>query len=260
MTARSTDETAEGTSIPGRVRSALESVTDPELDRSIVELDYVDEVRVDTDESETHVHVVFTLPTAWCSPAFAWMMAVDARDAAEALPAVDDCTVELREHMHQTEVNHGVNEGLPFAEAFPDAEDGIADLRSTLDEKAVLSRQYAAVESLLDAGLDLEQVARLERSDLDRGAAEDRIAVDVPDAALGVVVPAADIDRYLEKARSLDYFAASDRLFRTPEGEPIAPDDAELVHRRARLAQVNMDGQGGVCDALHQARQSGASD
>jgi len=260
MPANSTEDPADSTPTPDQVRAALKSVTDPELDRSIVELDYIDEIRIEARGNSAHVHVAFTLPTAWCSPAFAWMMAVDTRDAAEALPTVADCTVELREHMHETEVNHGVNEGISFAAAFPDAEDGITHLRASLDEKAVLSRQYTAVETLLDAGLDLEQIAQLEYSDIDRDAAANGIAVDVPGAALGVVAPAAAIDRYLEKARSLDYFTASNRLFRTPDGAPIDPADAELVHRRARLAQVNMDGQGGVCDALHQARQSEASD
>ena len=32
------------------------------------------------------VTVEFTLPTAWCSPAFAWMMATDARDEVDSLP------------------------------------------------------------------------------------------------------------------------------------------------------------------------------
>lgn len=262
MAADPTPESTDADAAPAaeRVRSALEPVTDPELDRSIVELDYVDEIRVDAGGDGAAVHVAFTLPTAWCSPAFAWMMATDARDAVEALPAVDTCTVELREHMHETEVNRGVNEGLPFADAFPDAEDGVADVRATLDEKAVLARQYAAVEALLDAGLDLEQAAALERTDLDWSAGDDRVAVDVPGASFAVAAPADALERYVEKARELDRFADADRLFRTPDGDPIDPGDAELVHRRARLAQVNMDGQGGVCDALHRARQSGASD
>jgi metal-sulfur cluster biosynthetic enzyme len=260
MTPESTDKQADGIPTPDRIRSVLEPVTDPELDRSIVTLGYIDDIHIEDSENTTHVHVAVTLPTAWCSPAFAWMMTADARDAVEALTSVDNCTIELREHMHKTEVNHGVNNRLSFAEAFPDAEDGITALRSTLDEKAVISRQYGAVESLLDAGLTLEQIARLERSDLNQDAAEDRIAVDVPGAAFTVVASAAEIDRYLAKARSLGYFADSDRLFRTPDGDPIAPDNAELIHRRARLAQVNMDGQGGVCDALHQARQSEPSD
>jgi hypothetical protein len=32
------------------------------------------------------VTVEFTLPTAWCSPAFAWMMATDARGEVDSLP------------------------------------------------------------------------------------------------------------------------------------------------------------------------------
>ena len=45
-------------------------VTDPELDESIVELDYVDQIDIGDDDVTVH----FTLPTAWCSPAFAWMI------------------------------------------------------------------------------------------------------------------------------------------------------------------------------------------
>ncbi|MFA9516137.1 iron-sulfur cluster assembly protein [Halopenitus sp. H-Gu1] len=237
------------------VLETLESVTDPELDRSIVELEYPDEIRIE-GETDVSVHVAFTLPTAWCSPAFAWMMATDAREAVESLPEVADCTIELREHMHEREVNRGVNGGLPFSEAFPDAEDGIGDLRESLDEKAVLSRQYVAVERLLAAGIDLDQIAVLDRGDLDRGIADDRIAVSVPGREFEVTVPAEPLERYLEKAEELGRFERTERLFRTPDGTLIDPENAELVHRRARLARVNMDGQGGVCDALHEARQS----
>lgn len=49
------------------VRERLDEVRDPELDRSIVDLDYVDEIRIE----EGTVAVAFVLPTAWCSPAFA---------------------------------------------------------------------------------------------------------------------------------------------------------------------------------------------
>ena len=241
------------------VRGALSTVTDPELDRSIVELDYVDEIAFEPREEGTAVSVAFTLPTAWCSPAFAWMMATDARDAVEALSGVAECEVELREHMHEDEVNRGVNERLSFEESFPDAEDGIADLRATLDEKARMARQYDAVEALLDAGLDGDQIATLRRDDVDRFD-DDCLAVYVRDGDVGVTLDADAVDRYLRKARTVDLFEGSDRLFRTPEGEPFDPEAFELVHRRGRLAQVNMDGQGGVCDALHDARREQLGD
>ena len=249
------------------VRDALASVTDPELDRSVVELDYVDEVSFapaeggsESDGEGVVVSVAFVLPTAWCSPAFAWMMTADARDAVSALPGVTDCEVELREHMHAAEVNEGVNRGLPFAEAFPDAEDGIADLRATLDGKARLARQYDAVETLLDAGLSGEQVASLRREDVDRRGDGDRLDVYVRGGSLAVTVDADPVERYRRKAEETGLFEGSDRLFFTPEGDPIGAGEFETVHRRARLAGVNMDGQGGVCDALHRARQSAESD
>lgn len=230
------------------VRDRLDRVTDPELDESIVALGYVDEIDVDG----TRVAVEFTLPTAWCSPAFAWMMATDARDEVEALPGVERVTVHLREHMHEEEITDGVNERLSFEEIFPDADGGVADVRRTLAEKARLARQYDAVEALLDAGLGDRQIVRLEPTDL---WLDDPVVVFVRDRAVGVPVPANPIDAYLERARETGLIADDHpELFRTPEGEPIQRSDFELVHRRCRLAGVNQGGQGSVCSALHEAR------
>jgi metal-sulfur cluster biosynthetic enzyme len=248
-------ETASGPRLDD-VRVALDSVTDPELDRSIVELDYVDEISLERRRNETHVSVWFTLPTAWCSPAFAWMMASDARDVVESMAGVARCEVTLRAHMHADEINEGVNDRLAFAEAFPDAEGGVDEIRATLDSKARLARQYDAVETLLTAGVTLEQVARLSRDDVEWLPGGDSVVVTVRDGTVGIVVRAAPLRRYLEQAATVGlYDDGDDRLFRTPDGEPIDPERAELVHRRARLASVNMSGQGGVCDALHRARQ-----
>ncbi|ADB62600.1 protein of unknown function DUF59 [Haloterrigena turkmenica DSM 5511] len=257
------------TSAPSRtaVRDRLDRVTDPELDRSIVELEYVDRIEIDGDR----VGVDLTLPTAWCSPAFAWMMTVDARDEIESLPTVDDARITLHEHMHEAEINRSVNEGLSFAEAFPNADGDVAAVRAELDEKARVARQYDAVETLLEAGLDGEAIVGLRLRDLDGlestedgnersvGESEDAdetVAVYVRERAFAVAVPSAPIERYLEKARETDLVSApDDRLFRTPEGEPIDPDSFDLVHQRGRLAQVNMSSQGGICDGLREARE-----
>ncbi|ODR82392.1 metal-sulfur cluster biosynthetic enzyme [Haladaptatus sp. W1] len=254
------------------VRSALDEVTDPELDRSIVELEYIDDIAIEpgeptdldsagdlnrSDESGAHVEVSFTLPTAWCSPAFAWMMAIDGREAVESLPGVARCEMHLNDHMHASEVTEGVNGGRGFEETFPDADGGIEATRATLDSKARLARQYVAVEALLAAGVTHEQIAAMSRGDCHRLPGGESVAIDVRGGALAVVVDADPLDRYLAKAEGVGCFAdGDDRLFRTPEGDPIDPDRAELVHRRARLARVNMDGQGGVCAALHEARRS----
>jgi metal-sulfur cluster biosynthetic enzyme len=242
-------DTADGPTASA-VRERLDRVTDPELDTSIVELGYVDEVRVEGHEAV----VAFTLPTAWCSPAFAWMMAVDARDEAEALPGVDRARVELREHMHDEAISRGVTERQTFGEAFPDADGGIAAGRAKLDDKARIARQHEATGALLDAGLSGDQIARLTLDDV--SVDEDRAHVWVDDGALAVSVDADPVADYLEKARAVDLFDDDDALFRTPEGERVDPEEFDLVRKRTRLARVNMGGQGSVCDALHEARRA----
>ncbi|MBZ6495085.1 iron-sulfur cluster assembly protein [Natrinema longum] len=233
------------------VRDRLDRVTDPELDRSIVALEYVDAIEIDAQR----VAVDLTLPTAWCSPAFAWMMAIDARDEVESLPAVEESRITLHDHMHETEINRGVNERLSFGEAFPDADGDVAAVRAELDEKARVARQYDAVETLLEAGLDGESIVDVRVRDLEIDRSTDTVAVYVQDRSFAVTVPPEPIERYLEKARKTDLVSEPDTpLFRTPEGDPIDPGSFALVHRRGRLARVNMSSQGGICDGLREAR------
>ena len=241
---------------PEAIRARLDRVTDPELDESIVDLNYID--RIDIGAEDVTVH--FTLPTAWCSPAFAWMMAVDARDELESLDGVERAEVYLRDHMHETEINEGVNGRKSFEASFPDADGEVASLRATLDDKARLSRQYEAVEALLEAGVTPEQICSLTPADVDIEATPRRegarASVYLAEKAFAVTVDARPLDRYLCKARAVNAVTSDDdRLFRTPEGDTIDPDSFELVHRRGRLAQTNMTGQGGVCDALNESRR-----
>lgn len=233
------------------ITERLRRVDDPELDESVVDLGYVETVRVDGD----HVHVTFRLPTAWCSPAFAWMMATGIRDEVGSLPRVDAVTVDLRDHMHADEITDGVNGRRPFRDAFPDATDGVDAVRRKLDEKARLARQHAAVDALLDAGLAPAQIVDLTRDQLSRDPDAGRTVVSLRDDAVFVAVDDAPLASYLEKARATDIVTAGDdRLFADPDGDPIALDAFELVQARARAARVNVDGQGSVCAALHDAR------
>ena len=61
-----------------QVRAALDTVTDPEIDESVAALEFVSRIEV-SDEND--VSVEFRLPTFWCAPNFAFMMASDTRDA-----------------------------------------------------------------------------------------------------------------------------------------------------------------------------------
>jgi metal-sulfur cluster biosynthetic enzyme len=229
------------------VRHRLDRVEDPELARSIVDLDYIDTIDIDGG----HVLVQFTLPTAWCSPAFAWMMAVDAREEIEDLEWVREARIELCDHMHEEEITTGVNARDSFEETFPDADGGVADVRATIADKARISRQREAIETLLEAGVDPEQVVALDRSDVTLADEDAHVSLE----GLSIVVDRAPIENYLRRAADSGHVTApDDTLFLTPEGDPIPADRLDLVQKRSRLAGVNIDGQGAVCDALHRAR------
>jgi metal-sulfur cluster biosynthetic enzyme len=192
----------------------VDRVHDPELDQSIVELEYIDSVTID----DGHVTVAFVLPTAWCSPAFAWMMATGIRDEVGGLP-------------------------------------GVEAVRRKLDEKARFARQFAAMTALQDAGLDPAQLTALTRADLDLSFAADRAAVAVRDGALSVTVPREPLADYLEKARATGLVTdGSDSLFADRESEPLSPDGFEAVRRDARVARSNIEGQATICASLHEAR------
>lgn len=260
MSSRTSNPSGEGSE--SAVRDRLDRVTDPELDRSIVELDYID--RIDIEGGR--VSIAITLPTAWCSPAFAWMMLADAREEVEALPWVDTARVRLRDHMHGEEITEGVNSGASFAETFPDATGGIEDVRATLDDKARQARQHEAVTALLEAGLEPAQIVELTRDRIELAPdridptpagneAADRAHVSVRD--ITVVVDREPIAAYLRKAEETGHVTGpDDRVFLTPEGEPIPLDRFEEVHRLTRLAGINMDGQGAVCEALNESRRA----
>lgn len=245
-----TSEPADPTGDPqgtAAVRERLDRVEDPELARSIVELDYIDAIDIDGDR----VEVRFTLPTAWCSPAFAWMMATDARDEVEALDWVREARIELCDHMHGAEITTGVNARDAFGETFPDADGGVAEVRAAIADKARVSRQREAIGALIDAGVDPEQVVALERADVDVAGDEAHVDLD----GLSVVVDAAPVADYIDRVETSGHVKEpDDTLFLTPEADPIPADRLDVVQKRSRLASVNMGGQGAVCDALHRAR------
>ncbi len=235
------------------IRERLDHVHDPELDRSIVELQYVESIEID----DGAVTVAFVLPTAWCSPAFAWMMATGIRDEVEEISGVTSVTVRLSDHMHGDEIMTGVNQRRSFDSVFEDAEDGIMAVQQKLDEKARFARQHSAIKTLQQAGLDPDQIAPLTRADVELDFSSDLAAVTVQDGALTVTVARDPLAKYLNKARETGLIDdESDRLFADREGEPLAsdPESFESIVRDTRLASANIEGQGAICESLHESR------
>jgi len=140
---------------------------------------------------------------------------------------------------------------------FEDAEAGIEAVQRKLDEKARFARQHSAITTLQQAGLDPNQIAPLTRADVDLDFSSDLAAVTVQDSALTVTVARDPLAEYLTKARETGLVTSeSDRLFADREGEPLAsdPEQFESTVRDARLAATNIEGQGAICESLHESR------
>src|SRR5712691_9387596 len=133
------------------VLDALRGVIDPELDESLVDLGFVESVRVD----DAVVDVVLRLPTFWCAPNFAYLMANDAREAILRKPGVRQARIALKDHAYSDEISVGVSSGARFETIFTGQAEGddLETLRRVFHTKAFGMRQEQLVRCLLDAGL-----------------------------------------------------------------------------------------------------------
>src|ERR1700761_1103700 len=112
-----------------QVRAALDTVTDPEIDESVTTLEFISRLEVD---AENDVCIEFRLPTYWCAPNFAFLMASDMRDAVAEIPWVRNAKVELLDHFSAELINRGVALRQDFRDAFPgETDDDLRALRQT---------------------------------------------------------------------------------------------------------------------------------
>ena len=131
------------------VLERLARVLDPELDESILDLGFVRSL----DLRSGHAEVALRLPTSWCAVNFAYLMAEDVRHALLGVEGIRQVTVSLGDHCAAEEIEAAVNDGRPFAEAFPGEGAGsLAALRLTFLRKGFLSRQERLLRELRDAG------------------------------------------------------------------------------------------------------------
>jgi metal-sulfur cluster biosynthetic enzyme len=127
------------------VLERLAQVLDPELDESILDLGFVRTL----DLRSGHANIALRLPTSWCAVNFAYLMAEDVRRALLEVEGIRWVTVSLGDHCAAAEIEAAVNDGRPFAEAFPGEGAGsLAALRLTFLRKGFLSRQERLLRDL----------------------------------------------------------------------------------------------------------------
>jgi metal-sulfur cluster biosynthetic enzyme len=215
------------------VTAALGSVTDPELDQSLLELGFA---RANVDDAG-RVTVEVRLPTFWCAPNFAFLMVQDARDAVAAVPGVESVSVRLVDHFAEQGITDSVAAGRSFDEAFPGLSDGqgLDGLRRLFWVKAFTMRQEVLLRRLLAEGRSPAQVTGMRLRDLEPGRP--------------------DCQAYLKKREQLGLSVdPAAPLAVLPNGQPVAADELTPYLSRARMTRISVETNSTLCRGLHATR------
>jgi metal-sulfur cluster biosynthetic enzyme len=216
------------------VLRALDVVIDPELDEPITDLGFVHTVDV-SPGGDLEVHL--RLPTSFCAPNFAYLMASDAKDVLVALDWTREVIVELHQHHDSDIINTGLAADAGYRGTFAhEAEENLDELRVTFQRKA----HTAAMERCLTALLRADP----ERPVEELGAV--RIG-DLPDVDTTASL--------LRRRQSIGLSIAPDDLVMVDHhGNGYAPDVVPLALRRARSTRISIDGNAHFCRGLLRTR------
>ena len=215
--------------VVGRVREALRTVRDPELDNDVVSLDFVASLEVDENRV---AHVRLRLPTYFCAPNFAFLMVADAWDAVSTVDGLDDVDVELIDHFAADAINRGVAARAGFVHSMAGTEVGEAveeldTLRRQFTERALMAGTDLVVRPLAKAGKTPEELAAM---------------------TLGDAPESADLDRLRARRRELGIPSGDDdALVVDPSGRKVGVEALPLHLRKARSFQVGVEANTSIC-------------
>ena len=240
------------------VYAAIADVLDPELDEPLVKLGFIDRVQVDGPD----VTVVFKLPTFWCAPNFAYLMAGDLRKAVRALPGVGSVRVVLLDHCADDEITKGVNSEQPFGDVFAGdvvEDEDLEELRRTFLRKGFLMRQDALLRQMMRVGLDEATIIHLRIADVVVDEITDSVFVMTPGGAVRLEKMGRNAAIYLRRRQYLDLPRGDDDLFITDDkGSPVPPGGLQDFLRRSRSIRLNIMFNTSLCTSLFRTRYEGA--
>lgn len=223
------------------VWACLDRVMDPELDEPITDMGFVEQVSIDNTADVT---VMFRLPTYWCSPNFAFLMAQGIKREVDALPWVNNSNVWLEDHMAAEEMNAAVNAGGSFSDAFDElvGSEDLEALREKFDCKAFQRRQEVVIKALIAEGQSTEDI------------------LSTPLSAL-LEFTFDDVEIMRQTGRYLDLLKCKklatnpgDLAFPTYEGAAIPEQGFKAYMDLLRSVRINMEFSGSLCRGLKRSR------
>ncbi|RRQ25304.1 iron-sulfur cluster assembly protein [Rhodococcus sp. Eu-32] len=214
--------------------AALGTVIDPELDQPITDLDFVESLEVDgTGDVVVHLR----LPTSFCAPNFAYLMASDAKDALTRLPWTRKVTVELDDHHDSLIINAGLAADAGYRGTFGhEAETDLEELRTTFLRKAHVAAMERCLTGLLrqDPSRDMSEMGTVRLREL-------------PDDE--------NTGALLRRREMVGLPTTSDSLVMVDhDGNDYAKIDVPLALRRARSTRISIDGNTHFCRGLLRTR------
>lgn len=221
--------------------AALDSVRDPELDEPITSLGFVAACAISADGD---AEVRLRLPTYFCAPNFAYLMAADAYDAVTALPGVRKARVLLEDHFAADAINSGVAAQAGFVQSFSgEAEGGLAGLRTQFLRKAVLAGTDQVCRALRSSGMVPAGAAGFAR---------------LQTLTLAELPSSPEADRLRRRRAELGLPAGDDALLLLDPatGEPVDAPAVPLHLRRARLTAISIEANAGICRGMLRHRYS----
>jgi metal-sulfur cluster biosynthetic enzyme len=215
-------------SLEAGVAAALATVVDPELDQPITELGFVRSVRID----DAGVTVHLRLPTSFCAPNFAYLMASDAVDALRRVPDVGTVTVLLDDHHDSDKINAGLAANAGYVGTFgSEAEQDLDELRRTFQRKAHTAAMERCVMAVLrSTSTTVDQLSELTLGQLVGGPHREALLRRRTDIGLGI--------------RPDDLVLVDD------DGVPVPPEAIPMRLRFAKAVRISVEGNAHFCRGL----------
>lgn len=230
--------TAVTTSLEEDVLAALGTVVDPELDEPITDLGFVRSVAIDGSGVTVHLR----LPTSFCSPNFAYLMASDAVDALRQVEDVGQVRVLLDDHHDSDKINAGLAADAGYRGTFgTEAEDSLDELRLVFQRKAHTAAMERCIEDRLkSSGLAVADIYRLRLRNLPRGRFRDAL---------------------LRRRTAIGLDISPDEpVFVDDRGTPVPPDQIPMRLRFAKSVRISIEGNAHFCRGLLSTRYADGED